>query len=353
MKSVKEQQLARAIAAAVFIALISIPALLASCSGGKGSEDGSATVLIVNGQAVSRKYLDEMAELYRMQQIAVTPETVFEANSAELRQSAARQIAANMLMLQVVGSKGWEADTAAVNAMADGFVAQFGGRKAFLKWLSAMGESEKSMRKGMAEELMIDSLLKTVTAASAPDEIDLRVYYEENKSRYALPGRVRASQIVFTVDGASPEASLQIPAIMEKANEALAKAKAGEDFDALVKAYSSMPGDGDMGWFSMGDLIPDLERTLFSLKMGEVSTLLPSSMGIHILKKTGEEDSRQMAYEEVADRVRRSLEMEKRRQAVNGYIDSLIAVADIKFIDPELAFEVNRGESLSSPRLSD
>jgi hypothetical protein len=233
--------------------------------------------------------------------------------------------------------------------MANGIVAQFGGRKAFLEWLGAMGESEESMRKGMAEELMIDSLLKTVTAISMLDEGELRAYYEENMGRYVLPGRVRASQIVFTVDGASPEASLQIPVIMEKANEALAKAKAGGDFEALVKAYSSMPGDGDMGWFKKGDLIPDLERTLFSLKVGEVSTLLPSSMGIHILKKTGEEDSRQMAYEEVADGVRRSLETEKKRKAVNGYIDSLIAVADIKFIDPELAFEVNRGESLSSP----
>jgi parvulin-like peptidyl-prolyl isomerase len=351
MKFVKKRKSARAIAIAAV--LILILTFLASCSGGKAKADGSAAVLVINGQTVSRKYLDEMAELYRMQQLAVTPEAVFEANSVELRQSAARQVVANMLMLKVVGSNGWEADTAAVNAMANGFVAQFGGRKAFLKWLSAMGESEKSMRKGMAEELMIDSLLKTVTALSSLDESELRAYYEENMGRYVLPGRVRASQIVFTVDGASPEASLQIPVIMEKANEALAKAKAGEDFDALVKAYSSMPGDGDMGWFKKGDLIPDLERTLFSLKVGEVSTLLPSSMGIHILKKTGEEDSRQMAYEEVADGVRRSLETEKKRKAVNGYIDSLIAVADIKFIDPELAFEVNRGESLSLPRLSD
>jgi len=347
MKSVKKQKFARAVKAAAVLALI--PALFVSCSGGKGKEDGSAAVLVVNGQAVSRKYLDEMAELYRMQQIAVAPEKVFEANSAELRQGAARLIAVNMLMLDVIRSKGWEADTAVVNATVNGLIARFGGRKAFLEWLRAMGESEESLRKGKAEDLMIDSLLNTVTAAAAPDEGQLRAYYDEHKDSYVWPGRARASQIVFEVDAASPEVSALIPGIMEKANEALAKAKAGEDFETLVKAYSSIPGNSDMGWFEKGYLIPDLERTLFSLKVGEVSALLPSGMGIHILKKTGEEEARQMSYEEAVDSIRKLLKKERMEQAINVYVDSLIAAADIRFIDPELAFGVNRAGSLSSP----
>jgi len=354
MKFSRKQHLAaRAIHAAALLVLI--PALIASCSGGKGKgrDDGSAAVLLVNGQAVSRKYLDEMADLYRTQQLAIMPEKVFESNSADLRRTAARQVAANMLMLEVIGSKGWEADAAVVDARVNDMMAQLGGREAMLKWLEAMGESEESMRKGVAEELMIDSLLRAVTASAAPDDSVMRARYEADRGRYVEPGRVRASQIVLAVDGADPDAERQIPAIMERANEALAKAKAGEDFDALARAYSSIPGNSDMGWFKRGDLIPGLEQTLFSLKVGEVSTLVPSGMGIHILKKTGEEAPRQLTYEEAADGIRRSMEQESMRLTVNAYIDSLIIAADIKFIDPELEFDVNRAESLSVPSRSD
>jgi parvulin-like peptidyl-prolyl isomerase len=125
---------------------------------------------------------------------------------------------------------------------------------------------------------------------------------------------------------------------MLRAGEAHARASAGEDFGTLVREYSSAPDNSDLGWFTRGELIPDLERTLFSLKTGEISNPVPSGMGIHLLKKTGEEEPRQMPFEEVSRNIMRALEMRNQTKAVSDYVEELIRAADIKFVDAALDF---------------
>jgi hypothetical protein len=66
---------------------------------------------------------------------------------------------------------------------------------------------------------------------------------------------------------------------------------------------------------------------------------VPSSMGIHIIKKTDEEAPRQMAYEEAREDIKKSLDFTKKGIRLNNYIDSLLAAADIKYIDTSLVME--------------
>jgi len=328
MKSVsKSRALPRAVIAAA------VTALVLSCSG-KKLEDAAA--LTVNGETVTQSQVSDAAEFFRRQQMAITPEKVFEGGDGELRKSAARQLAANILMLEAIKSRQWTADPAAVEAAAEQFMAQFPDRDIFWAQLAARGESEESMRKGIAEEILLDSLLSAVSSEAAPpDEAECREYYEQNKSRYVSPQRVRASHIVFALDFDADTA--RVRQAMEKASQALARAKAGEDFDMLIKNLSSQPANGDMGWFKKGDLIPDLEHAIFSLKKGGISGLVPSSMGIHIIKKTDEEEPRTLPYDEVSGSVKKMLEYTKKGTRLNGFVDSLLAAADIRYIDPSLA----------------
>jgi len=328
MKSVQKFRagLRRAVAAAA------IPAVILSCSG-KKQEDPVA--LTVNGEAITQAEVNEAAEFFRRQQMVLTPEQLFDADDGELRKSAARQLAANILMLEAIKSKQWVADSAAIEAATARFIAQFPDRDVFLAQLAAMGESEESMRKGMAEEILLDSLLNVISSeAGSPDEAECREYYEKNKDRYVSTPRVRASHIIFALNLDADTA--QVRQTMATATQVLEKAKAGEDFDALIKTYSSQPKNGDMGWFKKGDLIPDLEHVIFSLKKGGISDLVPSSMGIHIIKKTDEEEPRPMNYEEVSENIKKTLEFTKKGVHLNNYIDSLITAANIKYIDTSL-----------------
>jgi len=312
--------------------LLTATALLVSC---KKKEAAKAVAMTVNGQDITVAEVDEAAEFFR-QRSMVSPDQIFGGGGdADVRRAAARQLAANMLLLEEVKRMGWRADSARVDQAVESFLARFPDRETFMSQLAAMGESEESMRRGMAEEFLLDSLLNTVGASAEPvgDE-ECRARYETGKERYKEPESARASHIVFMLEPTASDS--QVIKVMETAKAAAAKAKGGADFDALIKEYSPMTG-GDIGWFKSGDLVPDLERRIFSMKKGEISDPVPSGMGLHIIKKTDEKAPRQLSYAEAEPGIKAAVAELKKAARVNAYVDSLIGSADIKYADTTLA----------------
>jgi len=320
----------RVLALSAVAITISTAAFFISCN----KKEASAPIaLTVNGQTVTVAEVDEAAEFLRQQQAMISPGDLFEGGG-NVRRAAARQIAANMLLLAEAKRLGWQIDSARVNAAANRFIAQFPDRESFTAQLAAMGESEESMRRGIEEEYLLDSLFNTIGAEAGPvSDDECRAYYDANTERYKEPVMARASHIVFELEQTATDS--QVKAAMEKAREVAAKAKGGADFDALIKEYSPKAG-GDIGWFKAGDLVPDLERKVFSMKKGDVSDPVPSSMGIHILKKTDEKEPRQMSYADAESGIKTALRERKKAERVNAYVDSLILAADVKYIDTTL-----------------
>jgi len=292
--------------------------------------------MTVNGQAVTAAEVDEAAEFFQRQQaqMAFTSPDQFLDGGGSIRRAAARQIAANILLLAEAARLGWRADSARIDAAVERFIAQFPDRQAFLSQLSAMGESMESMRKGIEEEFLLDSLLSKVGAtAEAVSDEDCRKFYDANAERYKEPGMARASHIVFELEQTASDS--QVREAMEKAKAAAAKARGGADFNALIKELSPTSG-GDVGWFKRGDLVPDLERKIFSMKKGDISDPIPSSMGIHIIKKTDEKEPGQIDYKEAEAAIRMGLAERRKAERVNAYVDSLMGTADVKYMDTTL-----------------
>ncbi len=76
-----------------------------------------------------------------------------------------------------------------------------------------------------------------------------------------------------------------------QANEILNKVKSGGDFAALAREFSicgSKSSGGDLGWFGSGKMIPKFEEAVSKLSVGQISGLVPTQFGYHIIKKTGE-----------------------------------------------------------------
>ena len=319
---------------------------LVSCGqSGKQQAAVDEVALTVNGEAITQGQIDEVVEAFRWHQSLLSPENVFDVDAGSLgfRRGAARQLAANVLMLEDLKTRGWVVDTAVLDARLNSFIARVGGRESFEAQLAAMGGTEEDLRKNIEEDILLDSLLSVVSAVDSIEDSEARAHYEANKARYTAPGRIRASHIIFTFDPSSDDPG-QVAGIMARASEALEKVNSGADFEKTAKEYSSMPDNIDMGWFRRGELMPDLESALFALKKGEITSLVPSGMGIHILKKTGEEEPRQREYEEVRDNIKRTLTTTRRAVLANNYIDSLLAAADIRYIDQSLIIEKNEPE---------
>ena len=136
------------------------------------------------------------------------------------------------------------------------------------------------------------SLSKTKNKFDKETEISeeaMKKYYEDNKSQFT-EDKVRASHILIsTVDKDGKELSPEKKKEAKKeAEEIYKKVKAGEDFATLAKEYSqdeySAVNGGDLGFFEKGQMVPEFEAAAFGLKKGEVSEIVESQYGYHIIK---------------------------------------------------------------------
>jgi parvulin-like peptidyl-prolyl isomerase len=108
----------------------------------------------------------------------------------------------------------------------------------------------------------------------------------------APPGHIRASHILISYDGAP-----RTEAVRTKeeagilADDILARIKAGEDFEDLARRFSDCPtaeaeNSGDLGFFDKGKMVKPFEDAAFALKVGEVSDVVETKFGYHVIKRT-------------------------------------------------------------------
>ncbi|MBY0493952.1 MAG: peptidyl-prolyl cis-trans isomerase [Cyanobacteria bacterium] len=127
--------------------------------------------------------------------------------------------------------------------------------------------------------LNVDQVRQTITIP----ETEIAAFYQQNLSQYQTPAQVRASHILFKTEGKDEKA------VQAKAEEVLKLAKApGADFAGLAKKYSEDESNnangGDLDYFGRGRMVPEFENAAFTMKNGEISDLVKTSFGFHIIK---------------------------------------------------------------------
>ncbi|AMV72935.1 peptidyl-prolyl cis-trans isomerase [Desulfuromonas sp. DDH964] len=164
------------------------------------------------------------------------------------------------------------------------------------------------------------SYLRFVPSRYAKDVVfeegDLEKYYRRHLDRFEIQEQVKAAHILIKVDqNSSPE---QKTARRKLAEKVLDEAKAGKDFADLARRYSDDPGSatkgGDLGYFPRGAMVKPFEQAAFSLKPGELSGIVESSFGFHIIKCEGYIEAGIKPLAEVTDAVKEGLRSEKASQ---------------------------------------
>ncbi len=143
-----------------------------------------------------------------------------------------------------------------------------------------------------------------ILASLQVSEDDARSFYEENQTRYAAPAQRRASHILFRVErSASPE---EVTQVEERAAAVLAEIRTGADFSEMARQHSEddvTPPGGDLGWFGQGRMVPEFDQAAFSLADGDVSDLVRTEFGFHIIMMTGSRQAGTQPFDEVRDSI--------------------------------------------------
>lgn len=172
--------------------------------------------------------------------------------------------------------------------------------------LSFITFSKKSVSpeaKARVEKEITDS---AVTAFLGKNAERVKKYFDDHKSRYEAEEKVRASHILIKVDDKTKDADAK-----KKIEKILVDVKAGKDFAELAKANSqdgSAPKGGDLGFFGKKHMVPAFSKAAFELKkVGDVSDVVRTPFGYHIIKLTARKSAEKKAFENVKSEIAKEM----------------------------------------------
>lgn len=162
-------------------------------------------------------------------------------------------------------------------------------------------------------------------------EKDLADYYERNQKLFMKDQEVKVSHILFLV----PEkaSNSEIENIRKQASDVLEMARKGKDFSDLARKYSqdaSGKEGGSLGFFKRGQILPALEQAAFSLKKGEISDLVRTTYGFHIIRVDDAKEATPEPFDSVKEKIRSTVTSEMMEQRYREWMEELKKTAIIE-----------------------
>jgi peptidyl-prolyl cis-trans isomerase C len=203
---------------------------------------------------------------------------------------------------------------------------QFPSEDAFQKMLADRKLTPQQVRSELKNQMVVNRLLETEIAPKiGVSSDDIAAFYKRNPKEFTAPERVRASHILIAVP-AGADAATKATALA-KANGILKSVRGGGDFSALARENSQDPGSaangGDLGFFQQGQMVGAFNDTAFKLGKGEVSDVIETEFGYHIIKVTDKQASRPVTIEEARPQIEKYLQGVNRKKATEEFVQSL------------------------------
>ena len=211
---------------------------------------------------------------------------------------------------------------------------KFGSPDEFESALKSSGMTEKDLAEISRKDIVITSYIETkiVPTLTVSDD-EVKKFYDENRDRLGDEPQVKASHILIGVDAtATPEVKAKAK---EKAEAILKALKAGRDFAEAAKADSTCPSKeqgGDLGFFGRGQMVPEFENAAFGLKPGEMSGVVETQFGFHIIKLTDKKGGEIPKFEELKEKIATFLKGQKTQKSVFDFVNKLKSEAKVEVL---------------------
>ena len=245
--------------------IVGVVVLAGAIGGGAYAYTSSQTVGSVNGDRISKSELyDTMANVYGS--------------------SAVDSLITMKVIEKEADKRNVEVKESEINEEVKAYEESYGGEEALTSALEASGLTLDDLKEDIEVNIKIEKLMQEDIEIT---EDEVKAYYEENKANYDQPEQVEVSHILVEDE--------------ETANDLLKKIKDGGDFAELAKENStdtaSAESGGELGYISKGEMVEEFEDTAFALKVDEVSDVVKSDYGYHIIKATGHKEAKESTYE--------------------------------------------------------
>ena len=283
----------------------------------------SDPVAKVNGVVITRGEIDRAMKVFLAQNRS--PQQPSADQLQQLQDAALEQ----MISAEMLYQAGTKLDMKDVEKQAEEKITQsrarFPSQAEFEAALKNSGLDEKELKELTRKDIIINNLVEREIASKITiSEKDAEKFYNENLSKFKQEESVKASHILVGVDAKAGEEDKK--KARAKADDLLKKIKAGEDFAALAKANSTCPSSaqgGDLGYFGKGQMVPAFEKAAFGLKPGEVSDVVETQFGYHIIKLTEKKNGETAKFEDVKVKIQEYLKNQKIQQSVADYLNEL------------------------------
>ncbi len=219
-----------------------------------------------------------------------------------------------------------------IDAILSQFRGQFPDEDTFRNVLQQQGYTEERFEAELRRQMAIEQLFEQeVFAAITVDEQELQDFYEENTMYFEQPEQVSARHIILTTQGASDDAARS--AIRQEIEGLRRRIAGGEDFAEVAREHSqdgSAARGGSLGTFGRGQMVPAFEEVAFSLPVGELSPVVETQFGYHLVEVTERIPARTIPYPEVRGQIEDFLLEDVRNRAAEDYVEDLRSRANVE-----------------------
>ncbi|HME33970.1 MAG TPA: peptidyl-prolyl cis-trans isomerase [Candidatus Sulfotelmatobacter sp.] len=214
--------------------------------------------------------------------------------------------------------------------------------------LKAFYESHKrSYANSVPEKRKVKYVLVETSKAEASVQVtpdDLRAYYDQHREQYRVPEQVKVSHIWIKMPLPGADGKIDDKAVAEaqhRAEDLLKQLKGGAKFEDVAKKYSEDPGSsnvgGSLGWIGKGQMTAEFEKAAFALPKGQVSDVVKSLDGFHIIRVDDKQEAHVKPLDEVKSQIEPILKHQKGQQAAQQKADALLKDARAQGLDAAAA----------------
>ena len=256
-----------------------------------------------------------------------------------------RQILERLIQVQILKAQATEADKAGGKALAEKRFEEaktkLGSEEQVTRQLKLLGATREEVLAKWTDSATAETVLKRELKVNVTDA-DTKKFYEDNPARFEEPEMVRASHILLVTT--DPKTNVELTdeqkAAKRKQMEGLLKrARAGEDFAKLAKEYSEDEGTKDNGGeykFPRGRMVPEFEAAAFSLSTNQVSDIVTTRFGYHIIKLNEKIPARKIEYDKAASDIKEGLTQRELQKQFPDFLAKLKKEAGVEILDEKL-----------------